>query len=176
MDSIRDLGPIMQNAYVPTDFDAALDFWVKTMGVGPFFMLEHVAMENVQYCGQPADIDFSVAIAYWGDVQIELIKQHNDAPSIYKSWVDAGRSGLHHVCLITPDMAHARAVCAKAGAEVMQSGALPGGAEVIYVDTGGGPGTMVEILQPAPGTEALFGMIRDAAKGWDGTDPVRKLG
>ena len=28
---------------------------------------------------------------------------------------------------------------------------MPGGGEVIYVDTGGGPGTMVEILKPAPG-------------------------
>jgi glycosyltransferase involved in cell wall biosynthesis len=34
---------------------------------------------------------------------------------------------------------------------VAQEGKVTGGGEVIYVDTGGGPGTMVEILQPDPG-------------------------
>jgi hypothetical protein len=35
---------------------------------------------------------------------------------------------------------------------------------------------MVEILEPMPGFMDLCGMMRDAAKGWDGTDPVRSLG
>lgn len=31
------LGPVMQMAFVSADFDRALAFWTKTMGVGPFF-------------------------------------------------------------------------------------------------------------------------------------------
>jgi hypothetical protein len=53
---------------------------------------------------------------------------------------------------------------------------VPGGGEVIYVDTGGGPGTMVEILKPAPGGHEFFAFMRQAARDWDGTDPVRQLG
>ncbi|MDX2237216.1 MAG: VOC family protein [Hyphomonadaceae bacterium] len=172
--AIAALGPIMQNAYVPADFDAALSFWTKTMGVGPFFLIEHVTLEDVRYRGASADIDFSIAIAYWGDMQIELIKQHNDAPSIYKSWRDAGKSGLHHVCLLTEDFAAARA--ATAGMEVLQEAKVPGGGEVIYVDTGGGDGTMVEILKSAPGAHAFFAMMQAAARDWTGADPVRRLG
>ena len=47
---------------------------------------------------------------------------------------------------------------------------------MIYADPGGGPGTLVEMLQPQPGTAEVFGMIKQAAASWDGSDPLRKLG
>ena len=47
---------------------------------------------------------------------------------------------------------------------------------MIYVDTEGGPGSMVEILKATPGGREFFAMMREAARGWDGTDPVRRLG
>lgn len=175
MSRIANVGQVMQLAFVPADIDAALAHWLK-MGAGPFFALDHVQLEGVRYQGQAADIDFSMLLGYWGDLQIELIRQHNDAPSIYKAWRDAGHEGLHHVCLLTDDMAAARAACTEAGAVVAQEAKVPGGGEVIYVDTGGGPGTMVEILKPAPGGREFFGMMRQAHQGWDGSDPVRRLG
>jgi methylmalonyl-CoA/ethylmalonyl-CoA epimerase len=169
------LGEVMQLAYVPADFDAALLFWTKTMGAGPFFALNHVKLEDTRYQGAPVEIDFSMALGYWGDIQIELIRQHNDAPSIYKAWRDAGREGLHHVCILVDDMAAARRASAEAGAVIAQEAKVSGGGEVIYVDTGGGPGTMVEILKPGPGSRDFFAMMREAARGWDGRDPLRTL-
>jgi methylmalonyl-CoA/ethylmalonyl-CoA epimerase len=174
--TIASLGEIMQLAYVPADFDATLKFWIETVGAGPFFALDHVKLDNVKYRGAPVQIDFSMVIGYWGDLQIELIRQHNDGPSIYKAWRDDGVEGLHHVCILVDDMAHARTVCAEAGATVAQEGLVPNGGEVIYVDTGGGPGTLVEILKPGPGSREFFAMMRDAARGWDGSDPLRRLG
>jgi len=169
------IGPIMQLAFVPADPDAALAHWLK-LGAGPFFALDHVGLEDVRYRGAPADIDFSMLLGYWGDLQIEIIRQHNAAPSIYKAWRDEGREGLHHVCILTDDMAAARAACAAAGAAIVQEAGVPGGGAVVYADTGGGPGTMVEILKPAPGGRAFFSFMREAHRGWDGTDPVRRLG
>lgn len=174
--SITSLGEVMQLAYVPGDFDAALKFWIETMGAGPFFALDHVALEDVHYQGKPANIDFSLVLGYWGDIQIELIRQHNDTPSIYKSWRDEDHEGLHHVCILVDDMAAARTAVANAKARIAQEGKVSGGGEVIYVDTGGGLGTMVEILKPAPGGREFFAMMRDAARNWDGKDPVRRLG
>ena len=173
--SIAGLGEVMQLAYVPADFDAALAHWLK-VGAGPFFALDHVQLEDVRYRGQPAKVDFSMLLGYWGDLQIELIRQHDDAPSIYAAWRQAGREGLHHVCILVDDMAAARAAVAAAGGQVEQEAKVPGGGEVIYVDTGGGPGTMVEILKPAPGGRDFFAFMREAARTWDGSDPVRKLG
>jgi catechol 2,3-dioxygenase-like lactoylglutathione lyase family enzyme len=174
--SVASLGEIMQLAYVPADFDGTLKFWIETMGAGPFFALDHVKLEDLKYRGQPADIDFSMVLGYWGDLQIELIRQHNDAPSIYEAWRDKGQEGLHHVCILVDDMMEARRTVADAAGIVAQEGKLIGGGEVIYVDTGGGPGTMVEILKPGPGGREFFAMMREAARGWDGTNPVRRLG
>ena len=173
---ITQLGEVMQLAYVPADFEGSLKFWIETMGAGPFFALDHVKLDDVKYRGAPAEIDFSMVLGYWGDIQIELIRQHNAASSIYKSWRDEGGEGLHHVCILVDDMAHARQTVAAAGASVAQEAKVPGGGEVIYVDTGGGPGTMVEILKSAPGGREFFAMMREAARDWDGSDPVRRLG
>ncbi len=173
---IANLGEIMQLAFVPADFDGALRYWTKTIGAGPFFALDHVKLQKVKYLGAPSDPDFSMALGYWGEMQIELIRQHNDAPSIYKAWGDEGREGLHHVCILVDDMAKARAVCADVGATVAQEGLVAGGGEVIYVDPGGGPGSLVEILKPGSGTHGLFSMMRDTARGWDGSEPLRRLG
>ncbi|MCY1270751.1 Glyoxalase/Bleomycin resistance protein/Dioxygenase superfamily protein [compost metagenome] len=171
------LGPVMQMAFVPVDFDAALKFWTQTMGAGPFFLMEHIQAENMQYRGMPADIDFTAAMGYWGDMQIELIKQHNSTPSIFADWQSKGLDGLHHICIAVDDMEHALAVCAAAGCEVLQRAQFRGGnAEVVYVDTHGGPGSIVELWKGDDAGRAFFAGLRQAAQNWDGSDPIRRRG
>ena len=169
------LGPVMQLAWLPSDFDAALRHWTQTMGVGPFFMMENIKLEDLRYLGEPTDAVFSLALAYWGDVQIELIRPENDAPSIYNGPY-AVRDRLHHVCLLVDDIADAYAACAEHGAKILVEGKVGESGRVIYADPGGGPGSVIEILQTQPGTAELFGMIKQAGIGWDGSDPLRKLG
>ena len=169
------LGPIMQLAYVPQDFDSALRYWTEKVGAGPFFMLEHVKLDDVKFRHAPSAPDFSMALGYWGDMQIELIKQHNDAPSIYKEWHDAGREGIHHVCIVVDDMQAARAAADRARAEVVQEGSIPGG-EVIYVDPGRDAGMLIELVKLPPEALQGFAYMREQARGWDGSDPIRRLG
>lgn len=173
---ISRLGSVMQMAYVPADVPGALRYWTETMGVGPFFKLSNIAVDAARYKGEPASIDFSVYIAYWGDTQVEIIEQHNDAPSIYKSWRGEGREGLHHVCIVVDDMARAREICAEASATVLQEIWLPGGGEAIYVDAGGGPGSLIEMICFPPDNYAFFDVMRDAARHWDGSEPIRAVG
>ena len=169
------LGPVMQLAWLPQDFDAAVRHWTQTMGVGPFFIMENIKLEDLRYLGEPTDAVFSLALAYWGDIQIELIRPENDAPSIYNGPY-AVRDRLHHVCLLVDDIADAYAACAEHNAKILVEGKVGESGRVIYADPGGGPGSVIEILQTQPGTAELFGMIRQAGIGWDGSDPVRKLG
>lgn len=172
---VTGIGPIMQLAFVPDDFDAALKHWTKTMGVGPFFMIEHAGLENCLFDGQPSKADFGLAIGYWGDMQIELIKQHNDAPSIYNTQPWKGAGGMHHVCLLTDDIEDARRRTLAGGGKMVVTADVTGGGKVFYASTGGAEG-LVEVLQPGPGSREFFAMMRDAAKGWDGSDPLRRLG
>ena len=174
--TIAGIGDVMQLAFVPGDVDAALKHWTQTMGAGPFVLLEHIQAETAAYKGVPADIDFSLYLGYWGDLQIEIIVQHNDTPSIYKTWRDEGREGLHHVCLLTGDMERARAAMAAAGAAVVQELTLAGGVEAVYAGTGGGPGSLVEVLKPNQAILDSFAHIKSLSVGWDGADPVRRLG
>jgi methylmalonyl-CoA/ethylmalonyl-CoA epimerase len=169
---ISAIGPVMQIAFVPADFDAAIKYWTHTMGVGPFFLIENIALENMRYLGEPSDCVFTIALAYWGDMQVELIRQENDAPSIYRGCADGA---LHHSCVLTDDIVKARDIALAAGASILVEAKVGEDGAVLYVDTGGGPGTIVEILQPATGSDALFAMIKDASVGWDGRDPVRRL-
>jgi hypothetical protein len=174
--SIAKLGAIMQLAYVPRDFDGALRYWIETMGVGPFYHFEHLELAAAKYRGQLIDIDFSVMIGYWGDMQIELIRQHNDAPSIYKSWIDEGHEGLHHVCIVVDSMEDSREICRLAGAEIMQEAWLPHGGEAIYADTGGGAGGLIELIELPDEHLQFFDLMKDEAAVWNGVNPIRAVG
>ncbi len=175
MNAITALGPIGQLAYLPSDFDAALKYWTQTMGVGPFFLMEKVALGNCKYKGVPTGAVFSIAIAYWGDVQIELVRAENDEPGIY-SGEYAVKDCLHHICIFVDSILEARAAVAEAGAQILIEGTVGEDGEVIYVDAGGGPGHVIELLQNMSGADGIFQMIKDAGKDWDGKDPLRPLG
>jgi catechol 2,3-dioxygenase-like lactoylglutathione lyase family enzyme len=167
------IGPVMQIAFVPDDFDAAIAHWTAVMGAGPFFLIDNIKLPESLYLGQPNECIFSIAIGYWRDMQVELIRQENDAPSIYTG---AEGKGLHHICILTDDIASARATAEAAGAKILVEGRVDPDGGVLYVDTGGGPGSIVEILQPATGTLGLFEMIKAASQDWNGSEPVRRLG
>lgn len=172
---ISELGEIMQLAFVPRDFDAAVAHWTQVMGVGPFFLMEGIHLEGMKYRGAPTQAVFDLALAYWGDIQIELIRPRDDHPSIYSGkYADVG-DGLHHVCILVDDIDEAYRICAEQDAEVVIEGAL-GDSRVIYADPGKGPGSLVEILQQGEGGPGLFAMIKQAGEGWDGSEPLRKLG
>ncbi|MDJ0644231.1 MAG: VOC family protein [Erythrobacter sp.] len=172
---IAELGDVMQLAFVPRDFDAAVKHWTEVMGVGPFFLMESIHLEGMKYRGEPTDAVFDLALAYWGDIQIELIRPRDDHPSIYSGEYADVNDGPHHVCILVDDIEDARRVCREQGAEIVIEGAL-GDSRVIYVDPGRGPGSLVEILQQGEAGPGLFAMIKQAGEDWDGSEPLRSLG
>jgi len=172
---LSELGEVMQLAFVPEDFDASVRHWTEVMGVGPFHLMENIRLEGMQYRGEPSEAAFDLALAYWGDIQIELIRPRDDHPSIYTGdYADVG-GGLHHVCILVEDIEDAYRVCRERGAEIVIEGSL-GDSRVIYVDPGRGPGSLVEILQQGESGPDLFAMIKQACEDWDGSEPLRRLG
>src|SRR5512143_1363312 len=98
-------GPVMQLGFVVPDLERAMQHWLEKVGIGPFLVLEHVKFAQVLHRGQPTDIDMSVALAQWGEVQVELIQQFNDAPSIYTEFPGRTQGGLQHVGVMTNSVA-----------------------------------------------------------------------
>ncbi|NJO31920.1 MAG: VOC family protein [Rhodospirillales bacterium] len=157
--------------------EASVEFWTKSIGAGPFFLMRDVEVGAPRYKGEPSQLKFDVAIGYWGDIQIELFRQNNDVPSVYKAHRDAGRESLHHVCIIVDDANLVRRAIEARGGEVVYEGAtLPSGTPFFYADMKGGPDLpLVEVLQSSDGIVAFFKMMREAARDWNGSNPLRIL-
>src|SRR5262249_38667574 len=71
--------------------------WIDVLGVGPWFYIEHLSVPDFTYKGQPSPVNVSLALANSGPLQVELIQQRNDAPSLYRDFLNAGHEGLQHV-------------------------------------------------------------------------------
>jgi hypothetical protein len=168
----RFVGPILQNGYVVRDWRAAARHWVDVLGVGPFFVMEHVQFRESRYRGQPSAIDMTVAIAYSGEQQIELVQQHNDAPSIYRDFLLRVGEGLQHIGALTPDVG-AALDANRWRDRILQDGVTRIGQHFAYVDTVGHDGTMLELIEATPKILAAFQQMNEAARTWDGTDPIR---
>lgn len=166
----RLFGPIRQSGYLVDDLEGAIDHWTRTLGVGPFFVLADVAMVDPVYRGRPCEARIDIALANSGNLQIELVKQTNDAPSIYREWLDLGNLGLHHVGFFVDDIE----ACVAALDPVPER--LQHGRNFCYIDTEAHPGTIAELIALDQGMRGLFDSIRSASVDWDGTEPVRHLG
>ncbi|MDB5639279.1 MAG: glyoxalase, partial [Bradyrhizobium sp.] len=112
-------------------------------------------------------------LANSGALQVELIQQRNDAPSVYRDFIAAGRTGLQHVAYWTEnfdaDFARAKAH----GLKVIMSGEVGDRGRYVYFDTELHPGSVVELSEIAGPKGRMFRMIREASENWDGSDPVR---
>ncbi len=168
-------GPIVQNAFVVRDLQAAVDHWSGTLGVGPFYAIEHIAFGAVQFRGAPLRLDLSVAIAQWGEIQIELIVQHDASPSIYTEFAARHGEGLQHVGVMTDSVERHLERLRPCGIEPVQWGETAAGMRFAYVNTDAHPGAMVELIETGPAVGAFFAMVRKGAGEWDGTRPLRRL-
>lgn len=150
------------------------------MGVGPFFLLEHIAFAECRYRGRPAPIDLSVAVGQWGEVQVELIRQHDETPSIYTDFDGSRAGGLQHVGVMTDSVAADLERLGRLGIQPVQAGATANGIRFAYVNTdalpGGHPGGMIELIERGRAIEGFFRLVRESAVDWDGRDPVRRPG
>ena len=168
----RNFGPILQNGFAVHDWRAAADHWINVMGVGPFFLMEHVEFEWCTFRGEPAEIDMSVAIAYTGGQQIELVQQHNDAPSIYTEFLGANEPGLQHMGVFVDDL-QSTLDAQDLRRKIVQEGRTTAGVNFAYVDTIFHNGTMLELIEVDEGIRGAFDYMRRAAEEWDGSNAIR---
>lgn len=171
----RIFGPIRQNGYVVHDIEAAMLHWTRTLGVGPFFYVETAPIEDFRYMGEPSECRCSIALSNSGALQIELIQQRNDAPSMYRDFLRAGREGLQHIAYWTEAMDVDLERVAALGYRVGQSGTVGEDGRFVYYTTEGHPGTVIELSEVSGRKGELFKAIREAAAAWDGEDAIVRI-
>jgi glyoxalase/bleomycin resistance protein/dioxygenase superfamily protein len=163
-----------QLGLVVDDIVSAARRWSTTFGIGPFHVLPVVDQQLTHAGGDVRNLRIQVAVAQAGPVQIELIHQHCDTPSLYRDWSKGGTSAFHQMATVTSDyvakLAHFEALGYEVAAE-----SLGGSFRVAYVDTVAAFGFYTEIVEHTPRfLEQLHAIARTCAT-WDGTDPVRLL-
>lgn len=173
MNKVR-LGPVVQVCWYVNDIEAAMQRWIREHEVGPWYVHRHMALEDIVYRGRLAEVDFDLAIAQSGGIQLELIQQHDDRPSVFRELFPGRAEGFHHICYIVDDLKAATAHFERQNQPLCLSARL-GPIDFVYVDTRTGIGCMTEIVGRRPEVEAIFKMVADAAIDWDGSDPIRTL-
>jgi hypothetical protein len=163
-----------QIGFVVGDLLAAAADWARVFGVGPFHVMPVIDQQLV-YRGSESTITCQVAVAQAGPVQIELIQQHCDRPSVFRDWSRDGTCAIHQLSTVTPDYDGKRAHYERLGYEIAAE-SLTGRFRVAYVDTVADFGFYTEVVESTPGFLANLGRIAQASAAWDGTDPVRLLG
>lgn len=160
-----------QIGHVVDDVLAASANWARTFGVGPFHVLP-VAEQPADYGGEVRTVRLQVAVAQVGPVQIELIQQHCDTPSIYTDWSRDGTSAIHQIATLTDDYEGKMAHFAALGYPVVAQ-SEGGGLRVAYIDTVADFGFYTEIVQGPPAFVDQVRVISETCATWDGRDPVR---
>lgn len=165
--------PVLQYAYVVQDIEDACMQWVELIGAGPFFISMHHESPDHFYRGKPSEADLSYAFGQAGPAHIQLIEQHNDAPSVYREMVPAGERGFHHFAILPDDFDGEKARFEAAGFPAVTT--LTSAARVAYMDTRPKLGCFVEIYENNAPLLETFASWKAAHEAWDGvTDPIRE--
>lgn len=164
----------MQSAWVVPDLEAAMQRWIDVFRVGPFFINHDVKVDKARHRGRPTAPPIRIALAQAGPLQIELIEQAGDQPSVYRDSVPFGTEAFHHIAAFVDDVPGEIARYRAMGVELAYEGFF-GEVHVAYLDTRAQMGIMVELFNHKPVMDDMFARIAAASVGWDGSRPIRDV-
>jgi catechol 2,3-dioxygenase-like lactoylglutathione lyase family enzyme len=169
--------PIAQVAYFVPDAVRAARAHSVQFGSGPYFLAEHIPLHKVLHRGREATLDHTSAYGQWGEVMVEFVQQHNPGPSAFHDVYPegSGRGGLHHVALIVRELDAARHEFASAGLSEALYAEMSDGFAFVMVDDRERHGHMIELYEGVPTLVGFYAMVREAARGFDGSDPIRPI-
>ena len=167
-------GELRQIGIVIRDIEAAMRHWTEVCGVGPWYYIDKLPVTAFRYRDQNFDgIHLSVALANSGEVQLELIQQRCDTPSMYQDFLGAGHEGMQHWSSWPVDYDDRLERALSSGYSIGQAGDTPRG-RFVYLHQEGHPGTVIEMAHMTDTRRRIFDAIRTAAVDWDGADPIRR--
>ena len=170
------VGSIIQSGWVVRDMDEALEHWLAK-GAGPFWVARRQTDFELFYREDPVKLDLSVAWGQFGAIQIELVQQHNDAPSAFRDSfpgeIPGGHGGaFQHMGLFNPSYEEAYRDVLAQGFDCSLRGCV-NGTRFAFMDTREAFGFMLELTEMSPEMVGFYAEIEQASKDWDGSNPLR---
>jgi catechol 2,3-dioxygenase-like lactoylglutathione lyase family enzyme len=168
------IGNRVQLAFVVRDMEEALNYWVEKLGVKRFVLFQtNAGARRLVYNGHDTQMDMALAFTYLGDTQIELVSPINDEPSPYKDFLDAGRSGLHHIAFWPSEFASECQRLEREGFEEICAFYTPQGEKnVAYYKAPAAVGTIVELVPLTEDRKRYFAKIRELVESDEIADTV----
>ena len=159
---------LFQLGFVVDDLIAAADRWARVFGVGPFHVMPRVN-SSCRYRGADCSVDIHIAVAQAGPVQIELIRDYTDGPSVFRDV-----HGLHQLSTLTRDYDGKKAHYTRLGYQPVCEFTSPG-QRVAFYDTIDDFGFFTEVVEEKASFQANLAAIARTCAEWEGTDPIRIL-
>ena len=169
---------IVQIAYYVQDLDEAIERWHANFGLGPFIVNRHMKPRRSIYRGTPMSLDISAAFVQSGEIQIELLCQHNPEPSAFRDMFPNDEEGLHHVAVFPENYARLLSHYQARGFEIATEIEVGTALGAAFIDTRALLGHMLEVYRDNGSIRSFYSLVEDAAKNWDGhslTIDVREL-
>jgi methylmalonyl-CoA/ethylmalonyl-CoA epimerase len=144
--------PVRQIALVVPDLEVAVRAYADALGVGPWnvYTIGAPSMTGMTYRGERVDFVIRHALAFSGEVMLELV-QPIRGPSIWQEYLDARGPSLHHIAFYVDDFDEAVGIMSEAGWVGVQSGAGFGRSQdgfFTYFEHTSAAGIIVEVVKP----------------------------
>ncbi|MCG8668394.1 MAG: VOC family protein [Pseudomonadales bacterium] len=168
----KQFGPIRQLGYVVENIEASVEAWMDHQGVGPWMIIKNVPLACT-YKGEKTQPMIDIALAYQGDMQIELIQQTNDQPSPYLYYFENNLLGLHHTAYLCDDVDSAVSTAESHGHNVICDIRMPDGGRYVYTQVEAlGEHIYIEFLSATDRMKGMFSEGIKAANSWNGDKNV----
>jgi Glyoxalase/Bleomycin resistance protein/Dioxygenase superfamily len=164
--------PFHHVGYVVEDIPRAVERAVVTFGAGPFFLVDHLAFDEVTFAGAPAAYDHSSAFGQWGPIMVELTQIHSAEPPGLAEAFGGPMPRVGHAAWLADDLETESERLTALGIPVFHTG-RSGPVRAHWHDARSTLGHHIEVLQKSPQVLGFYDLIRSSANGWDGTDPIR---
>jgi len=144
--------PVRQIALVVPDLEVAVRAYADALGVGPWnvYTIGAPWMTGMTYRGEPADFRIRHALAFSGEVMLELV-QPLEGRSIWQEYLDARGASLHHIAFYVDDFDASAAQMAGRGWIPVQAGVGFGRSRdgvFTYFEHPAAVGIIVEVVKP----------------------------
>ncbi len=167
---------VIQFAYTVDDIQKGMRRYTELLRIGPWFLIGPFVPTKGVYRGAVTKMSISLAVAFAGEAMVELIEQHDQAPSVYQETLKArGAHGFHHWAIGARDFDATVARFKSQGYEEAFSDISPRGVRVVYFDTSRNLPGMLEVIEMTADVEEQYRQMYQAAKEWDGHYAVIKL-
>ena len=148
--------------WVVRDCAAAAGELSARLGAGPFLgMGEASTFDHVLIHGKPVPLSLKIAMGQLGGVLLELLEPLDDR-SPHAEFLKERGEGMHHLAYVVADFDDQLAAmrAADPAASLLVDGTGEGNPfRWVYLDGGNAHGTVIELWERNPESEALYGSV-----------------